>query len=264
MIIGRCAGCTLLVWRDRTATLPPFEPIPWDGPLPQHLAVILDGNGRWAQRRGLSRIEGHRAGAQAVRTLVRSCRKLGIPALTLYAFSAQNWKRPTGEVMALMRLLHDYTCQERSEILDNGIRFNCVGDLDSLPSIVRKALDDLMEASANNDEMVLSLAVSYGGREELIGAARSLAARAVAGEIDPSQIDETLLNETLWTRGLPPEVDLVIRTGGELRVSNFLLWQIAYAELWFTDDYWPDFTYEHLEQALQDFAIRTRRFGRVA
>ena len=212
--------------------MPPLEPIVWDGPLPRHLAVILDGNGRWAQRRGLSRVEGHRAGAKSVRSLVRSCRRLGIPAVTLYAFSAQNWQRPTGEVMALMRLLHHYTREERAEILDNGIRFNCVGDLTNLPSVVRGALDDLMDASADNDEMVLSLAVSYGGREELIGAARSLATRAVAGEIDPGQIDEALLNETLWTRGLPPDVDLVIRTGGELRVSNFLLWQIAYAELW--------------------------------
>ncbi len=244
--------------------MPPLETIAWDGLLPQHLAVILDGNGRWAQRHGLSRVEGHRAGVEAVRTLVRSCSQLRIPALTLYAFSAQNWQRPTGEVMALMRLLHDYTCKERSEILDNGIRFNCVGDLDSLPSIVRKALDDLMDASADNEGMVLSLAVSYGGREELIGAARSLAARAVAGEIDPSQIDEDLLNEALWTRGLPPDVDLVIRTGGELRLSNFLLWQIAYAELWFTDDFWPDFNHEHLEQALRDFGARARRFGRVA
>ena len=252
------------VLRDRIAIVPPLEPMVWDGPLPGHLAVILDGNGRWAQRRGLSRVEGHRAGAKAVRELVRSCRRLGVPALTLYAFSAQNWQRPTGEVMALMRLLHHYTRRERSEILDNGIRFNCVGDLMSLPSAVRDALEELMAASADNDEMVLSLAVSYGGREELIGAARNLAARAVAGEIDPTQIDETLLNETLWTRGLPPDVDLVIRTGGECRVSNFLLWQIAYAELWFTDIFWPDFGHEHLEEALRDFGDRTRRFGQVA
>ncbi len=244
--------------------MPPLEPMAWNGPLPKHLAVILDGNGRWAQRRGLSRVEGHRAGAKAVRGLVRSCRRLNIPALTLYAFSAQNWQRPTGEVMALMRLLHQYTQRERSEILDNGIRFNCVGDLASLPSAVRGALEELMAASADNDEMVLSLAVSYGGREELIGAARSLAARAVAGEIDPGQIDETLLNEALWTRGLPPDVDLVIRTGGELRMSNFLLWQIAYAELWFTDAFWPDFSDEHLTEALTDFGNRVRRFGQVA
>lgn len=244
--------------------MPSIEPIVWDGPLPQHLAVILDGNGRWAERQGLSRIEGHRAGATAVRMLVRSCRNLGIPALTVYAFSAQNWKRPSGEVMALMKLLYDYTCQERSEIMDNGIRFNCVGDLDSLPSAVRNALNELMEASADNSDMVLSLAVSYGGREELIDATRSLAERAVAGDIAPSEIDEALLNEALWTRGLPPDVDLVIRTGGELRLSNFLLWQIAYAELWFTDAFWPDFRYEHLAEALRDFGTRTRRFGEVA
>jgi undecaprenyl diphosphate synthase len=244
--------------------VPPIEPIAWDGPLPQHLAVILDGNGRWAQQQGLSRVEGHRAGAQSVRMLVRSCRNLGIQALTVYAFSAQNWKRPSTEVMALMRLLYDYTCQERAEILANGIRFNCVGDLESLPSSLRNALNELMEASANNSDMVLSLAVSYGGREELIRAARSLAARAVAGEIDPSEIDEALLNEALWTRGLPPNVDLVIRTGGELRLSNFLLWQIAYAELWFTDAFWPDFGYSHLAEALTDFGTRARRFGQVA
>lgn len=255
---------TVPVWRDRNATVPPLEPMTWDGPLPKHLAVILDGNGRWAQRRGLSRVEGHRAGVGAVRNLVRSCRRLGIPALTLYAFSAQNWRRPTGEVMALMRLLYQYTHEERSEIVDNGIRFNCIGDLASLPSVVRLAIEELMAASADNDEMVLSLAVSYGGREELVGAARALAARAVAGEIDPAEIDETLMAEALWTRGLPPDVDLVIRTGGELRVSNFLLWQIAYAELWFTDVYWPDFGDEHLMEALADFGNRVRRFGQVA
>ncbi len=199
-----------------------------------------------------------------MRTLVRASRSLGIPALTLYAFSAQNWQRPTGEVMALMRLLHDYTQRERDEILDNGIRFNCVGDLESLPSVVRDALGELMDASADNDAMVLSLAVSYGAREELVGAARRLAARAVAGEIAPDEIDESLLTEMLWTHGLPPDVDLVIRSGGELRVSNFLLWQIAYAELWFTDVLWPDFTEKHLRKALRDFGVRTRRFGQVA
>jgi undecaprenyl diphosphate synthase len=243
--------------------VPPIEPIEWDGPLPQHLAVILDGNGRWAERRGLDRVDGHRAGADAVRMLVRSCRNLGIPALTVYAFSAQNWQRPSSEVVALMRLLYDYTCQERSEILENGIRFNCIGDLDSLPSSLRRALDELMSVSADNSDMILSLAVSYGGREELIDAAQSLAARAVAGEFEPSEINESLLNEALWTRGLPPDVDLVIRTGGELRLSNFLLWQIAYAELWFTDAFWPDFRFDHLAEALRDFGTRTRRFGQV-
>jgi undecaprenyl diphosphate synthase len=195
--------------------------------------------------------------------LVRSCRNLGIPALTVYAFSAQNWQRPSSEVVALMRLLYDYTCQERSEILENGIRFNCIGDLDSLPSSLRRALDELMSVSADNSDMILSLAVSYGGREELIDAAQSLAARAVAGEFEPSEINESLLNEALWTRGLPPDVDLVIRTGGELRLSNFLLWQIAYAELWFTDAFWPDFRFDHLAEALRDFGTRTRRFGQV-
>lgn len=196
--------------------------------------------------------------------LVRSCRNLGIKALTVYAFSAQNWKRPSSEVMALMQLLYDYTCQEREEILKNGIRFNCIGDLDSLPSAVHGALEELMTASAHNDEMVLSLAVSYGGREEIIGAAQALAARAVAGEIDPSDIDEALISAAMWTHDLPSDVDLVIRTGGELRVSNFLLWQIAYAELWFTDAYWPEFQFEHLAEALKDFGTRARRFGQVA
>ncbi len=239
------------------------EPLRWDGPLPRHLAVILDGNGRWAQARGLPRVEGHRRGADAVRLLVRTCRRLGIEALTVYAFSSQNWLRPSDEVMALMRLLHDYAHSERGEILDNDIRFSVVGDLDLLPAWVTPVLSELMKASSANHRMTLSLAVSYGGREEIVAAARRLAREVAAGTLDPAEIDGERLSAAMWTAHLPTDVDLVIRTGGDLRVSNFLLWQIAYAELWFTDTLWPDFGTEQLFEALRDFGRRERRFGRV-
>lgn len=239
------------------------EPLPWEGPLPRHLAVILDGNGRWATARDMPRVEGHRRGADAVRTLVRTCRRLGIEALTLYAFSAQNWLRPTDEVMALMRLLYDYARSERGEILDNDIRFSVVGDLERLPTWVRPVLDELMKVSSDNHRMTLSLAVSYGGREEIVAAARRLAESVAAGELDPADIDGERLSNAMWTAHLPTDVDLVIRTGGDLRVSNFLLWQIAYAELWFTDTLWPEFGTEHLYEALREFGRRERRYGRV-
>jgi undecaprenyl diphosphate synthase len=240
------------------------EPLSWDGPLPRHLAVILDGNGRWATARGLPRVEGHRQGAESVRQLVRTARRLGIEALTLYAFSAQNWHRPSDEVMALMQLLRDYTAGEREEIMDNGIQFRCVGTLDMLPKVVRKDVDALTELSAANTSMRLSLAVSYGGREDIIRAARTLAGLCQAQDLQPQQIDAERFTSVLSTHGLPQDVDLVIRTGGEKRISNFLLWEIAYAEFWFTDVLWPDFSSEHLFSALEEFGQRQRRFGRLS
>jgi undecaprenyl diphosphate synthase len=240
-----------------------MDELAWEGPLPRHLAIIMDGNGRWAERQGLSRVVGHEQGADVVRDIVRTCRKLGIEALTLYAFSAQNWSRPDDEVAALMSLLIRYVGSERAEILENGIRFNAIGDLDALPGPVRFAVDDLVEASNQGKGMVLTLALSYGGREEIVHAARRLATEAAAGRLDPSAIDAGHVEAALWTHGLPADVDLVIRTSGEQRISNFLLWQLAYAELWFTEVTWPAFTQDHLFEAFAEYGARERRFGQV-
>jgi undecaprenyl diphosphate synthase len=222
----------------------------------------MDGNGRWAARHGLPRLEGHRAGAKAVHRTVRACRELGLEALTLYAFSEQNWARPEPEVEALMALLLEYVRSEREEILGNSIRLSAIGDLERLPDFVREPLRELMAASADNRGMVLTLALSYGGREELVRSARRLAREVAAGRLAPEDVDEAVIAAGLDTAGLP-DPDLVIRTSGELRVSNFLLWQIAYAELWFTDATWPEFDRFHLDEALADYRRRQRRFGRT-
>jgi len=230
--------------------------------LPRHVAVIMDGNGRWAKSRGWRRVRGHEEGAESVRVIVRSCRKLGIAALTLYAFSEENWARPKAEVEALMRLLGRFLKKERQEMLDQGIRLNAIGSIERLPGATRKLLDETMEATSQGKDMVLTLALSYGGRQEITQAARRLAQEAAAGELDPMAIDEDALAARLYTTGLP-EVDLLIRTSGELRVSNFLLWQIAYAEFYFTDTYFPDFREAELAQALRVYGARERRFGQT-
>ncbi len=229
-------------------------------PLPRHLAVIMDGNGRWAEGRGLGRVEGHRAGSESVRAVSRCARRLGLDALTVYAFSSQNWGRPVSEVVSLMDLLREFLEGEREEILGNGIRLNAIGDLDRLPGYVRKPLDRLCEESAGNRGMVLTLALSYGGREDLVQGVRQLVERARDGRLSPRDVDEKLLDEVLWTRGLPP-VDLMIRTSGEQRLSNFLLWQLAYAELVFVDVAWPDFRAPELVECLAAWQQRERRFG---
>lgn len=228
--------------------------------LPRHIAVIMDGNGRWARRRGLPRIEGHRKGADSVREVTRAARELGVQALTLYAFSSQNWDRPIEEVRMLMALLRDYLVDERAEILDNGIRLTTIGNIDRLPDFVREPLDALTCDSAQNTGMVLCLALSYGGREAIVDAARALVERVLAGEIRPQDINELSLGEALCTRSLPP-LDLVIRTSGEQRLSNFLLWEVACAELYFTDALWPDFKRADLMDAISAFQGRERRFG---
>ncbi len=231
--------------------------------LPRHLAIIMDGNGRWAEERSLPRVEGHRIGALAVHRTVRSCRELGIGYLTLYAFSAQNWARPSEEVGALMQLLLDYIHRERREILDNDIRLKTIGDTDNLPSFVRLPLRALISESANNRGMVLTLALSYGGREELVRAARTLAFQVDQGERLPDDIDAEAFEAALYTSG-QPDPDLLIRTSGEERLSNFLLWQLAYTELHFVPVCWPDFDREHLDIALRRFATRERRFGKTS
>jgi undecaprenyl diphosphate synthase len=224
-------------------------------PLPRHVAIIMDGNGRWAEARGLPRVQGHREGSASVRAVAREARRVGLEALTLYAFSAQNWRRPAGEVKALMDLLAEFLDTERSEILENGIRLEAIGEIDRLPGPVRRRLDSVREASRGNRAMALTLALSYDGREEL-----AQAARRAARKVGPEAIDAAALEAELWTAGLP-ELDLLIRTSGERRISNFLLWQCAYAELCFVDTLWPDFRERELLSALADFQGRERRFG---
>jgi undecaprenyl diphosphate synthase len=228
-------------------------------PLPRHVGIIMDGNGRWAAQRGLPRLEGHRKGSDSVREVTRAARRLNLPALTLYAFSAQNWSRPPDEVSGLMDLLRDYLLRERPEIMDNGIRLHAIGALDQLPPRVREPLEELRRDSANNNDMILTLALSYGGREEIIEMVRRIAAEKLA----PEEIDATAIEKRLWTAGLPP-LELVVRTSGEVRVSNFLLWQLAYAEIHLTETLWPDFGELDLLLALEDFQHRERRFGKTS
>ena len=228
--------------------------------LPRHLGIIMDGNGRWAEARGLPRIDGHREGSNSVREVTRCARRLGLQALTLYAFSSQNWSRPPDEVAGLMDLLREYLIKERSEILDNQVRLNAIGELDKLPKYVREPLEELRAASAANTGTVLTLALSYGGRDELVSAARSLAQQVAAGSLTCAEITEARLEAELSTSNLPP-VDLVIRTSGEHRISNFMLWQCAYAELLFTNTLWPDFRAPDLLSCIEQFQGRERRFG---
>ena len=225
-------------------------------PLPRHVAIIMDGNGRWAQARGLPRVAGHREGAAAVRSVTRAARRLGLEALTLYAFSMQNWSRPAEEVEALMLLLVEFLEKEQQELLGNAIRLNAIGDLARLPTRVRERLEAVRRATAGGQAMTLTLALSYGGREELVHAAQVAAASG-------RPIDEAAMEAGLWTHGLP-DLDLLVRTSGERRISNFLLWQAAYAELYFTDTHWPAFDERELLTAVADFQARQRRFGLTA
>jgi undecaprenyl diphosphate synthase len=222
----------------------------------------MDGNGRWAQSRGFPRVAGHREGAKTVDRIVKACRRRGISVLTLFAFSSQNWVRPTLEVQALMALLAEYIRSERRTILDNGIRLTAIGDIASLPEAPRRALADLMGESSSNAGMTLCLALSYGGQEEIVAAAKKIAALAACGTLDPSTIDVASFAAHLDSAPLGP-VDLLIRTSGELRISNFLLWGISYAELYFSDALWPDFDERHLDAAFAAFAARNRRYGDV-
>lgn len=230
--------------------------------LPKHVAIIMDGNGRWAKTARKPRIEGHRAGIKSVREIVRVCRRLEIPQLTLYAFSSENWKRPGAEVNALMILLCNFLNREIREMKDNGIRLDAIGHTHELPRAVNKALDKAKTATADGDMMQLSLALSYGGRQEIIDAARRISTATQDGLIKPDDINDELFERYLDTAGYP-ELDLLIRTSGEVRVSNFLLWQIAYSEIYITDVLWPDFRQDHFFNALNSFQSRQRRFGGV-
>jgi undecaprenyl diphosphate synthase len=228
--------------------------------IPRHVAVIMDGNGRWAERRGLDRVQGHRAGIEAVRATVRAAHELGVRFLTLYAFSTENWSRPKGEVDALMGLLEHYLAAELEELDRNGIRLRAIGRLDRLPEVTRVKLEEALERTRDNSEMTVVFALSYGGRTEIADAARKLARDVESGKLDPEQIDEKTFAAYLYDPELP-DPDLLIRTGGEARVSNFLLWQIAYAELHVTEVMWPDFRKNDLVEAVWDYQQRERRYG---
>ena len=230
--------------------------------LPRHIAIIMDGNGRWAQLSRKPRVWGHRTGAKTVRTITEECVRLGISQLTLYAFSHENWQRPEQEVKYLMTLLGRFLVQERKLIMKNNIRFRTIGQIERLPSSVRKELKITTELSANNTGMILCLALSYGGRMEIVDAMKSITKKIVAGEISIDDIDENLCSQHMYQPEMP-ELDLLIRTGGEMRLSNFLLWQASYSELWITPVLWPDFNVDTLHQAIQEFSRRERRFGKV-
>jgi undecaprenyl diphosphate synthase len=228
--------------------------------LPRHVAIIMDGNGRWAERRGLSRVEGHRAGKEAVTAVVRAAGDLGIEVLTLYAFSIENWNRPQPEVTELMRLAERYLEEELPEVMANDIQVRAIGRLDRLPPRVRARIEHAVEQTRDNGSLKLVFALSYGGRAEIVDAARRLLRDAEQGRVDPDALDEKVFASYLYDPELP-DPDLMIRTGAESRVSNFLLWQIAYAEIYVADVMWPDFRAEHLREALRDFSGRERRFG---
>ena len=229
-------------------------------PVPKHIAIIMDGNGRWAEARGMRRVKGHEAGIDSVRAISEECARLGVGQLTLYAFSEENWRRPRLEIEFLMRMLKRFLVKERDTLMRNNMRFGAVGRLDRLPKDVRRELDKTIKLAEDNTGTLLSLALSYGGRAELVDAMKNLAEKVQAGELQPDQINEAMISTNLYQPDMP-DPDLVIRTAGEMRLSNFLLWQISYAELYVTETLWPDFREEHLQAAIEDFTTRERRFG---
>ena len=230
--------------------------------LPQHVAIIMDGNGRWAKQRSLPRIEGHRQGAESARTIIRTAGELGIKYLTLYAFSAENWNRPKGEVDALMKYLIHYLKTETPELNKNNVRLEVIGQIYRLPENVQEPLKKSIQTLSKNSGLTLVMALSYGSRIEIVDAVRRIAEKARDGKLEPAAITEEVISQHLWTRNIP-DPDLLIRTSGEMRVSNFLLWQISYAEIYVTDTLWPDFRKAELMKALDDYSKRHRRFGRV-
>jgi undecaprenyl diphosphate synthase len=242
-----------------TASLPAAsDPTPG----PNHVAIIMDGNGRWAKARGLPRVAGHRRGADAVRRVVRGAGELGIPVLTLFAFSTENWTRPADEVADLMGLLRHYLRSELDELLKNGAKLRVIGDRAGLPDDIVRDISDAEQMTRANSRIDVNICINYGARAEILQATRSLARQVAAGELSPDRIDEDRFERELLTAGVP-DPDLLIRTSGEQRISNFLLWQCAYAELVFVDTLWPDFSKEHLEQAIVEFRRRERRYGGV-
>ncbi len=233
-----------------------------DDKIPRHIAVIMDGNGRWARERKLPRIEGHRRGSESVRACTAACMEAGVSYLTLYAFSKENWQRPPDEVKALMSLLDRFLAERTAEIMEQNIRLRAIGHLDDLPDKARRRLDAAMEKSAGNTALTLTLALSYGARTELTDAARAIAREVRAGTLDPESIDEKTITSHLYTADIP-DPDLLIRTSGEMRISNFLLWQISYAEIVVTPKLWPEFGKEDLFAAIREYAGRHRRYGAI-
>ncbi len=230
--------------------------------VPAHVAIIMDGNGRWAQQRGLPRAKGHEKGAESVRVAIKACKKLGIKYLTVYAFSVENWNRPKPEIEALMNLLKKFLRNEEREFHENRIRLRAIGRLSDLPKSVRRELNHVMQATEHYKDATLILALSYGGRTEIAHAARELARKVKAGTLEPDAIDEAAISANLYAPDIP-DPDLMIRTSGEMRISNFLLWQVSYAELYITDTLWPDFREEQLTKAVEEYGRRHRRFGLV-
>lgn len=233
------------------------------GKLPKHIAIIMDGNGRWAKKQGLLRAAGHERGTRGVKEAVEACAELGLPYLTLYAFSTENWNRPKIEVDTLMRLLVSSLKKEIKTLVDNDISLNTIGNINTLPKKAQKELNEVIAKTAKNKGLRLTLALSYGAREEIIHAVKEISLKVKNNIISTDEIDESCINKHLYTHDLP-EVDLLIRTSGEQRVSNFLLWQIAYAEFYFTDVLWPDFTKAHLHDAIYNYQKRERRFGKTS
>jgi undecaprenyl diphosphate synthase len=231
--------------------------------LPQHIAIIMDGNGRWAKKQGLMRAVGHEKGTKAVREVVEACSEIGVKNLTLYAFSTENWNRPKLEVDTLMKLLVSSLKKEIKTLQDNNIRLNAIGRLENLPKKAHSELSEVIKKTSNNDRMTLTLALSYGSREELTNMVREISEKVKNNEISSKAIDESVINEHLYTRNLP-DVDLLIRTSGEQRISNFLLWQIAYAELYFSELLWPDYRKDDLFEAIYNYQNRERRFGKTS
>jgi undecaprenyl diphosphate synthase len=227
---------------------------------PRHIAVIMDGNGRWAQRQGLPRIEGHRRGVASVRRTVEACTQLGLEQVTLYCLSSENWKRPQQEVDFLMHLLEQYMIEERRSIMDQDIRVSIIGRRAGIPERAQREMDKTLELTAGNGGTCLCLAINYGGRSEIVDAVKTIGEKVRAGQLDPADLDEQTFSDHLYTAGMP-DPDLMIRTAGEMRLSNFLLWQISYSELWVTPRCWPEFRVEDLHQAIRDYADRNRRFG---
>jgi undecaprenyl diphosphate synthase len=232
------------------------------GNLPRHVAIIMDGNGRWAKARGVPRLMGHRAGRESVREAVKGCVALGVEVLTLYTFSIENWNRPKREVDALMTILRHTLREEREELRRQNVRLQVIGRVQDLPAPVRKAIDEAREFLSGSTGLLLNLALSYSGRAEIVDAVRGLLREHSERPVDPAHLGEVQIERHLYTADLP-DPDLLIRTSGEMRISNFLLWQMAYTEMWITDTLWPDFRRRHLYQAIADFQKRERRFGRV-
>ena len=230
--------------------------------VPAHIAIIMDGNGRWAKEKGMVRLKGHQAGMESLREIVRACSDKGVKVLTVYAFSTENWKRPIEEVSGIFSLLVRYVAKELKELNANNVQIHMLGDIDPLPADAKKAAQKAVDSTKDNTGLIFCIAINYGGRAEIVRAARLLAKQAAEGQLDPASIDEAMFASQLYTADLP-DPDLIIRTGGEMRLSNFLTWQSAYSELYVTDTYWPDFTPDKLQEAIDVFNGRDRRYGGI-